>query len=446
MPFGSARRFVFVALVGAGLGCSDGSDPSGPLQPTDAGAALSCPTHLRFSFLDGNRTDIGWTGATHGSTFSRGAFFRVKVTDCDDECRRCAFEGPVRDDVVNTQRCVSDTAQACTADTDCPNWECRSLVPGNPQSPKVCAHDSSMTCQSAADCGPSACRFFIGPSFPITAPRTCLGTYLDSSDGRPPVFGNIDLQTGAVELTRLGITTGATDSETQGACPKCVGDGSPNDGIQGGTCMQNDVQPAFPYDGNQACDAHGIGQPAEFDGYYSLDCSTPLGVRIDVGLEGGTTNGRRMSLTAVQPECSGGRCWCGVCEGTLDPCHDSGDCLGAACVAPTDVPVRANACIGTCAWDPDAQQGTCMTRTSSTGPLIQVSCFPGEVGSEIVAPGRATVLSATSYSVQLGHVACRQPARAVFMSPVSIATDQAVGLPGPALYLLRFQVDQEVSP
>lgn len=424
------------------------------LMPADAGppdvgiSARACPSHLRFTFLAGNRTDVGWTGNAHGSTFARDAFFRVEVTECDDACRRCAFRGPVRDEVVNTQRCVADPAQGCTQDSECPNWECRELIPGAPMSPRVCAHDSTRFCQSADECGPSACRFFVGPPFPILAPRTCLAAYLDSSDERPPVFGTIDLRTGAVQLDRLAIVSGAVDSATQGSCPKCVGDSVPNDGRPDGRCVQNEVAPVFPYTQDQSCDANGVGQPSLFDGTYSLDCSTPLGVRIRLGLEDGSTSGRRFRLTSAQPDCGGEPCWCGVCDGSLEPCRDSGDCSGLDCVAPSEVPARPNACTGECAWDPSSQRGSCLTQDPGDPlpPPRTVSCFPSGMGAEIVASGRAEVLPGGSFSVEIGHLACREPVRAVFPGPVSIQTDRIVGLPGLQLNVLRFQIDPEFTP
>jgi hypothetical protein len=442
------RLAALLLLVGVACEGSDGATDG--RATSDAGPPPErCPSHLRFTFLVGNRTDVGWTGNAHGSTFARDAFFRVEVTECDDECRRCAFRGPVRDDTVITQRCVSDPAQVCRQDADCPDWECRELIPGAPGSPRVCAHDSGQSCQSPADCGPGACRFFVGPPFPLLAPRTCLGAYLDSTDGRPPVLGNIDLRTGAVQLDRLRIVSGATDSAVQGACPKCLGDAVPNDGQEDGRCVQNDVTPAFPYALDQSCDAHGVGQPDIFDGTYSLDCSTPLGVRIQVGLEDGSTSGRRFQLTSNQPRCGGQRCWCGVCEGSLEPCRDAGDCRGVACVTPDEVPPRPNACIDGCAWDPETQRGRCMTQDPPRNPgdplppPRPISCFPEGEGAEIVAPGRAEVLSDTSYSVEIGHLACRRPVRAVFPGPVSLETDRQIGLPGLQLNVLRFQIDQE---
>lgn len=446
------RRSVWVAvgLLGSLTGCAGDEDVSPPdAGPADLGVAPTCPTHLRFTFLAGNRTDVGWTGAVHGSTYARDAFFRVRVTECDDECRQCAFEGPVRDDTVVTQRCVSDTAQVCSSDEACPNWECRELQPGVPGSPRVCANDATRSCTTPEDCGPSACRFFLGPSFPILAPRTCLGVYLDSVDGRPPVLGTIDLRTGEMQLERLRLISGATDSAVQGACPKCVGDPIPNDGVKGGTCMQNEVEPALPYDAAQSCDAMGIGQPSLFDGQYSLDCSTPLGVRITLGVEDGSTSGRRIRLTEAQPEVEGEPVWCGVCEGSLDVCYDDGDCRGVPCVAPTDLPVRNNACINECAWDPTRSRGSCLAPVEIPGvgtATITTSCFPSGTGAEVLAPGRATVLSDTSYSVQIGHVACSPPVRAVFPGPVGEASDVAIGLPGLQLNVLRFQVDQEFNP
>ncbi len=431
-----------------------GCEGSTPAQPLDAGTAITtpatCPSHLRFTFLAGNRTDVGWTGNLHGSTYARNSFFRARVVECDEECRSCAFQGPVRDDTVVTQRCLSDPAQVCSADEDCPPWDCRLLDFANPASPRVCAQDSTRGCQSDADCGPSACRFFVGPAFPILAPRTCLAVYLDGTDGQPPVSGVIDLFTGAVTFRRLRILSAVTGP--QGACPKCVGDPVPNDGRREGTCVQSDVQPAFAYTQSQSCDANGVGQPALFDGNYSLDCTTPLGIRIELGLVGATTNGTFFELGATQPTFQGEPLWCGVCEGSLRPCHEAAECPpGVACVAPSDMPARANACLQACEWNEEAQRGTCLTQdppgpTGDLPPQRRVACFPSGLGARLVAPGRSSVLSDTSYSIEVGHVACRAPVRAVVDSPVSVVADRQIGLPGPQYDVLRFQIDKEFEP
>ena len=440
----SLRLTALVAVIM--IGCVDGTDDVPDAGSTDTGVSAQCPTHLRFRLLEGNRTDIGWTGNSHGSTFARDAFFRVQVTQCDESCERCAFEGPVRDPVVRTQRCVADTAVECTADTDCPNWECRDL-PGDPLNRRVCANDANQFCNSSAECGPSWCRFFIGPPFPILAPRTCLGTYLDTVDSRPPVFGTIDFTSGSVVLERLRVVTGATDSSVPGACPKCINDTTPNDGQKDGDCIVNNVAPAFPYSSTQKCDANGVGSPALFDGNYSLDCSTPLGVRIELGVEDGRTSGRRIQLTANQPVCNGEPCWCGVCQDSFIGCYDDSDCPGTECVAPTDIPARPNACIDTCQWNPEASRGTCMTQDplpdGGFGPPRPTACFPEGLGAEIIAPGSSQVLSPTSFAVRIGHVACRSPVRGVIQGIVGQQTDIAVGLPGLQLNVLRFQIDQE---
>ncbi len=438
--------------VSTALSCS-GDDPTTPPDAgaPDATAAAMCPTHLRFTFVEGNRTEVGWTGNLHGSTISRDAFFRVAVKECDASCRNCRFEGPVRDARLNTQRCLSDTAQTCTTDSECPAWQCRQLVPGVPQAGRVCAHNAGMTCTTDEDCGPSACRFFVGPAFPISAPRTCLATFLDSFDGGPPVAGTIDLTTGQVRMDRLIIATGAVDSGLQGACPVCMGDPKANDTLKGGTCQPNPTAPVFPYSGAQACDTNGFGQLSGYQYQYSLDCTAPLGRSIVLNVQRATTGGIRFELTDDQPSCAGGRCWCGVCQGTLQTCHSSGDCAGVPCVAPDDIPSRPNACVTPCSWNESTQRGTCETQDPPSGdagppPRRTVSCFPGEVGAAIVAQGSTRLLSSEEFSIQLASASCAPPVRAISMSPAARAADVVIGLPGPMLNLYKLNVTKEYAP
>lgn len=446
---GRAVTGCVVALLGS---CGGETSAGADAAVTDAAAvATTCPTHLRFTFVEGNRSDVGWTGNLHGSTISKDAFFRVAVQECDAACRNCRFEGPIRDPAISTQRCLSDTSQTCSTDAECPPWECRYLVPTAPQAGKICAHNSAMSCTEDSDCGPSACRFFVGPAFPISAPRTCLGTFLDTFDDRPPVAGTIDLQTGQVRMERLTIATGAVDSGKQGACPVCVGDTKPNDGIKGGTCAVNPRMPVFPYEASQSCDTNGFGLLTGYQFQYSLDCTAPLGRSIVLDVRRATTGGVRFELGADQPTCNGEACWCGLCEGTLQTCHTSGECAGVPCVGPTDLPGRANACVTACAWDATTQRGTCETQDPPQGdaglpPRRTVSCFPGTLGDEIVAQGSTRILSSEEYSIQLASVSCAPPVRAVSMSPASIAADRAIGLPGPMFNLYKLNVRKEYAP
>lgn len=454
------RRLLCVPMIVLLAACSESVDDppdAGPrpdaAPPLDVGTAGSCPSHLRFTFLEGSRTDVGWTGLVHGTTFARDAFFRVRVFGCDTECRECRFEGPLRDSTVITQRCVSDPAVVCTSDEDCPLWECRRLDPENPMNPiRGCAHTNAI-CTSPEECGRGFCRFFLGPPFPIRAPRTCLGTYLDSPDGTPPIQGTIDFRTGRVVIERMRVLSGATNSEFQGACPKCVGDLRPNDGQRDGQCVESDAEDAFPYTANQACDANGLSELPEFAGFYSLDCSTPLGIRIDLSIQDGTTDGFRFQLGPEQPDCGGRRagepCWCGVCAGTLQPCHTAIDCgPGGSCVAPSrpSLAIAPNACLGSCNWDPATQRGTCTIPNPETdGGTLPSSCFPEGMGAEIRAPGKIEV-NRTTYTIEVGHVACRAPVQSVFEGPISEEADRLVGLPGPQVSVLRFRVTPEFAP
>lgn len=446
--------WLAAAVAVAVAGCDEAPEVVVDAGAVDASVGPRCPTHLRFTFVEGNRTDVGWTGNLHGSTISKDAFFRVALTECDASCRNCAFEGPVRAADINTQRCLVDSSLTCSADADCPPWECRELVAGAPQFGRVCSDASSRPCTTDAECGPSACRFFVGPSFPISAPRTCVSTFLDAlpnDGGRPPVKGTIDLASGRVNMERFTLAIGAVDSGKQGACPVCVGDTRANDGVKGGTCAVNPTAPVFPYDGAQACDTNGFGQLSGYQFQYSLDCTAPLGRSIVFDVRGANTGGVRFELGEQQPTCAGGRCWCGVCEGSFRACHSAGDCDGTACVAAADLPSGPNSCVTPCAWDTATQRGVCETQDPAQGdaglpPRRRVSCFPGDLGSEIVAQGGTRVLSSEEFSIQLANVTCAPPVRALSMAPSSIVADRQIGLPGPMLNVYKLNVTKEYAP
>lgn len=432
-------------FVGAGCAADEDSEPSDDEQdPGEVDEGPQCPSSLKFTFLPGNRTDVGWTGVAHGSTFARDSFFRVAISECERDCTLCKFEGPIRDDTVNTQRCVSDTAIECSDSSECPPWACESASVGN-DTLRFCANDRTRTCEADEDCGPAACEFFVGPPFPLVSPTNCLALYFRALDGEPPVSGLIDLRTGETQFDRFSAVSGTPGEGLAGACPKCIGDPRPNDGRKDGVCRQNDVGSPYPvlaYDKEQACDANGVGSSNIFDGSYSLDCSVNLGLGLNVGFENASSAGDRRVLSAAQPLCGNDTCWCGLCEGTFEPCGDSSDCAPSVeCVAPQDdgAPIRPNQCAGgTCNWDDDISVGSCLVE----GGTSTVACFPSAIGSQIVAPGGTEILSEqTSFRVDIGSISCQAPARSFDRSVLGPASDAVLGLPGIKLNALRFQVD-----
>ena len=463
--------FGLAALLLGGLvgGCvTDESQPP-PVDNEDGGSmGKRCPSHLKFTFLAGSRTDVGWTGLSHGSTFPRNAFFRVKVDKdtCEDDCSRCGFTGPVRDATVNTQRCMMDTRAECATSEDCPYWACREKEPGNP-SEKFCINNTSLACVTDVDCGRSDCQYFVGPTFPTRVPQTCLAIFLSGTEAEPAVQGSIDFRTGDVQLDRFNPVTAAALPALgqplddmmldQGACPVCVSDRVPNDGKREGTCQLSDVDaqryvrypyaPAEP----QSCDAHGEGTLADFDGSYSLDCSMPVQGSVALGFQNASSFGDRRALSAAQPVCgeNGERCWCGFCAGTYMGCGDDRDCsVGKACITFEEDPatpnfplqVRANTCEnGICNWDSQTAKGTC---PSADVPGLEVGCFPS-LDQDLVAPGKAERLSSTVYRVDIGKISCRESIRQTEVSLASAIADANVGLPGPQLNILKFEIDLE---
>ena len=111
-------------------------------------------------------------------------------------------------------------------------------------------------------------------------------------------------------------------------------------------------------------------------------------------------------------------------------------------MAPHDLSlsIAPNACRTSCDWDVEAQRGTCIANGL---PDRTVSCFPEEVGSELIARGSTRRVSETSFTIELGNVACRDPIPADPSNQFLNTLNTLLGLPGPQLTVLRLQVDQE---
>src|SRR5688572_30886159 len=96
-----------------------------PAQPPAIGDTTSssvCPTHFDLELIGSeSRFDPGFSGVAHGVGPTTGSHLTVEVTECDAECRRCRFRGPVRGlpGEIVTQRCLNDVSKVCAADADC---------------------------------------------------------------------------------------------------------------------------------------------------------------------------------------------------------------------------------------------------------------------------------------------------------------------------------------
>jgi hypothetical protein len=377
-----------------------------PASIGDSRAPRVCPAHLDLSLIGASsRFDPGWSGAAHGIGLDDGSSFSVDVTDCDPECRRCRFRGPVR---------------------------------GDPSAPVVsqrCLDDVSRTCDDQNACSTGACRFMFPPISANVVVPSCVIAYFEPLTGLPdpsPVQGVIDLVSGEADLSLLNIYITAS---INGLCENCIGaDVSPNDGVKGGMCEKS----------GKACDVNGTGtlKPASTTSY---DCPPPAGtLTIALPMNGTATSNRAWTMSTTRPKCtatSAGTksCWCGMCrDGST--CIEDHDCAVGSCGASAGPPpkniaysVANNSCTDAggdaCVWNASTQRGHCKVMTNKP-------CFP-DTGT-MFARGEAQVGDGF-YVIQLANIVC-MPAFSDG-SPLGNLLDGASGFPGPFLYEARFRVD-----
>jgi hypothetical protein len=390
--------------------CVLGCKPHEPrLEPIGDAPELVCPTFLDLEFDGKNsRFDPGWTGRTHGVGLPEQSRLSVKIDECDAECRRCKFRGPVRGDPVKTpvinQRCLNSVSRICATDADC--------GPDNVDGP---------------------CRFMFPPIASLES-NTCTIAYFEprAADADPsPVQGFIDLKTGEADMPVLNIHL----SVSVGNCQDCNGDRIPSDGIAEGRC----ATPEAP-----ACDVHGPG--AAVSQSTSFDCPPDPGLMtIVLGTNGTSTSSVVWTMDGTRPMCTemtarGKRCWCGVCTDNGLPCISNKDCpTGTTCgAAQGPAPLNAqwrvanNSCPDQCDFNAATQRGTCRTNG--------LKCFP-DTGT-IIATGGSEVQEGFLVS-QLANLICMPSFNT---GGVGALVDFAGGFPGPFLFEARFRVETRFGP
>jgi hypothetical protein len=315
--------------------------------------ATVCPTGLTTTIAAGNgiagptvsRLDIGWKGLGHNFDVP-DAYSVVVDVSCaavEPPCGECITTG-VNQSHPNSQRfmrCTNDFSVMC---------------------------DEPFT-NDADDCGGSFCTYILGPPVPISAggnPSCSINALAADVSGT----GNVETGVGAAE-TNLAtkVFTGGSSSLTQ-PCPLCVGDTTPNDGIQDGLCDEGSRD-------GLACDTNGYDATfANLDNGVglSLDC-------VPTSLENITGTGLKISFELTTGASSLGAevacdsplgsfdCFCGQCTGdTLLPCVNNADCAAAAagtCTANTGgVGRQPNDCnnFNNCA-DIGDEKGECSDKT-----------------------------------------------------------------------------------
>jgi hypothetical protein len=386
------------------LGCNTHGSRQAPIA--DSGSAAGCPTFLDLELIGADsRFDPGWTGNAHDVGLPTGSQLSVKIDECDPECRRCKFHGPVRSDPATTpviaQRCLKHVSKVCAADPEC----------------------------GAA--GP--CRFVFPPIASKVPIQTCALAYFEPVAGSDPspVQGVIDLQTGESDLPVLNILiTLAFES-----CVNCQGDPMPFDGVAGGRCGGT----------GPPCDVNGIG--TGITSSTSFDCPpSPGQSTIVLGTNGTSTSSVGWTMDQTRPMCtatsaSGKRCWCGMCSNgtpciSSKDCPNEGACGAAKSPAPANLPwnVANNSCTGTCNWVAATQRGKCSNDAT-------LPCYPDT--DPMVATGVAEVHDGF-YISQLANLICMPSFN--IGTPVSALVDGLGGFPGPFLFQSRFRVTTRSGP
>jgi len=380
----------------------------------DSGSPLECPTHIHTERIASLvEISYGWTGQGHGADPVDGMAISYELHDCDDECRRCRFRGPV------------------------PN------LPEIPNDPRRCLNMFPQACESDADCGDEAgaCQFMLIPPLQRTTSWTA-GYAPALTDEQMAEFGVdtdhgaqgvVNLDTGELDFEVLNqrVTLGPGFSET------CIGDTTPDDGVEDGTCA----------DSGDPCDVATLSP----NGNLSFQCSwTPNPIDFALPAHGMSTGGTRWEMDDTRPNCTfpgaeGAQCWCGVCEGgDNQPCQSDADCDSGACGSPGEdglvVLALPNICAPgeTCEWDSETLRGTC---DGGAGP---VDCMPA--GGEWIIEG-ATSVQEDFFISTVALLSCLpevDPERLIIVDPENdISLDEAFGFPGPIVQSLPLKITPE---
>ena len=392
------------------------------------------PIGFTFESTAGSFASFGWTGALHDVEEPLDTPFGVKTTECtggpDGVCR---FEGP-SDPVskVNRRRCLFHMSKTCNTDGDCP------LDSGNP-TPCVYIYDAPISTPLASANGK---RGACGWSYiPIAGPGQA-----------PTIAGTLNLASADLNLENLRILLPLNSSPTgfYGACAECVGDPTPNDGVKGGICRStthlgkaNGIADDGP-DIGMPCDVNRYGTIPGFEGSYSMDCS-PTVISVGKPTEFGgsfTSQGFQISITDKSPPCGtmGEKCFCGMCsDDNTTACESDGDCSGggsclggAGSTSTLIFNVASNACPDRmCDWDPSTDLGKC-----HSDPTI--FCYPGGVGSRIIAPGYTQV----DHRLSTIYYANTANARCIAAGKSAVLNAQ-LGLPGLLFQKRNFKIIPE---
>jgi hypothetical protein len=365
--------------------------------------------------------DVGWTGHFHGNDFADKFEMDLGLSCAAAEapCGTCTITGI--EPTSGNCRCANDVTARCdepfSADLD--------------------------------DCGGNQCRCFFEPPRPLAGGGVPLCLL---SEHAAEVSGTMDVDTGqmdaAVDL-KWNLHFGLTQTSP---CPRCVGDGTANDGIAGGTCNGG------PRNG-LVCDTQATDPTF---GPVSLDCPpngaasiSGAGHTLDIDLSTGPSV--LSYAVACDPPLGASMCACGQCSG--DPtiaCESTTDCTAAGagtCTTNTGAPRAPNGC-GDLSCEPapgDPDDGECtgdevtycdgFTRPSGDGVIpcatnadcdaLDPDCPGGDCGSCALSQTKRCFLDPVPTHGTV-HATSPTYGAGFCMGPTSSAGANAlIGLPGP---------------
>lgn len=396
---------------------TSGDETMGESDETDSDGALVCPSHIRTERIASLVSlSFGWTGQGHNADPVDGMVVSYELFDCDDDCRRCRFQGPV------------------------PN------VAGTPNDPRRCLNDWPNSCESDADCGDGetegACQIMWQPPVQRTttwtaayaAPLTETQQRQFGTDSTFGAQGVVNLTTGDLDFAVLNtrVTLGPGFAET------CVDDTTPDDGIPSGSCA----------DSGAPCDVATISS----NGALSFDCSwTPNPIDFALPASGLTSGGVLWEMDESRPNCTfpgaeSLNCWCGVCSNDpANPCQFDKDCPGGTCgnAGEEDDPIITlpSPCAPgeACDWNEATVSGTC---TNSGGGIS--ACFPIDGSWSVSGDTSVQEDFFTSTVALLSCLPQVDPDRSIILDPVNdISLDEAFGFPGPIIQIVPLKITPE---
>jgi hypothetical protein len=464
-------RFSLIAALGAAALAVCATCGGGDKKPVDAPPAKGCPVSLRFTSLAGGNALLGF-GGTQSTALPIGGVFDADVISHDGDASHCSIaeiQGPVAHtaDEQLFQRCLSNPRQTCSTDADCPAFACKNdaLLGG------LACENTGQPCSNNTDCAKDAqghtvpgntgtCKYILGSplAYPPTelSPSLCVLIVFEKADGSPGFHGTMDLDHGTLNLDTFSIVS---YTDPSGACNVCQNDDLPRDGVKHGTCSQgpatvNGVAIGPAPATNATCDIDGVNSAVP--GSTSFDCAVPTSAYFMETVDNmapSSTDGTRWTLDASRPVGSDGvtRTWCGTCKDAAgsanwQPCESAADCNGGTCVGttPDHAVLAANACAnGICNYDP-INGGTCTRAGSGAQPTI--FCLPGQNDQVATLPGASTVLDEDTYNVKVAGLACLPASRSLNpSSPLLLAEDTSIGLPGPLSAQIALQIEKIYS-